>query len=107
MNTIFTISPYKYNGQWVFDDESRGLDKEALIAGADTMCDILSKGKDNFTLVFSGAEFPGAEYSATKTFPEFQGMWYHCTANKLQFWLCRELYRFFKEAPDTLYFKTS
>ena len=39
MNSLFVINPYKWNGQWVFDDPSRSLDKEALVAGIDTMLD--------------------------------------------------------------------
>ena len=34
MTQIQVIRPYKYYGQWVFDDENSGLVREALISGA-------------------------------------------------------------------------
>ena len=39
MNQISVLHPYKYHGQWVFDDETTGLVREAFVAGADTMID--------------------------------------------------------------------
>ena len=39
MNAINVISPYKYLGMWVFDDERVGLVQEPFVAGADTMID--------------------------------------------------------------------
>ena len=41
MNSILKINAYKHQGQWVFDDESRGLDKEAFVSGADSIMDML------------------------------------------------------------------
>ena len=35
-NSIGVLFPYKYQGQWVFDDERVGLFREAFIAGIDT-----------------------------------------------------------------------
>jgi len=40
-NNVSTIHPYVYHGQWVFDDESRSLDKEAFVSGADGIMDML------------------------------------------------------------------
>ena len=43
-NSLTTIRPYKYNNvQWVFDDSSTGLNKEAFVAGVDTTLDQISK----------------------------------------------------------------
>ena len=39
MNSIRIISPYKYHGQWVFDDPQVGLVREPFVAGADTLID--------------------------------------------------------------------
>lgn len=36
-NAIMVIYPYKYEGMWVFDDESAGLDKEPFVEGADEL----------------------------------------------------------------------
>ena len=39
-NQINVIKPYKYHGQWVFDDPSVDLEREAFVAGADTLLDM-------------------------------------------------------------------
>jgi hypothetical protein len=39
MNAINVIAPYKYHGQWVFDDPRVGLSQEPFVAGADTWID--------------------------------------------------------------------
>ena len=39
MNAINIITPYKYEGMWVFDDARAGLSKEPFVSGADTMID--------------------------------------------------------------------
>ena len=65
MNALMVISPYKYEGIWVFDDEKTGLVREPFIAGADTIIDkaIERKGIRNagkgFRLLFSSSRFPG------------------------------------------------
>jgi len=45
MNNVNYISSYIYEGAWVFDDESRELDKEPFVAGADLLIDAMS-GRD-------------------------------------------------------------
>jgi hypothetical protein len=63
MNSINIISPYKYSGQWVFDDASVGLIREAFVAGADDLIGMLTSTKDienpGFNLLFSDQPFPG------------------------------------------------
>jgi hypothetical protein len=39
MNEINVIAPYKYHGQWVFEDPRVGLLQEPFVAGADTWLD--------------------------------------------------------------------
>ena len=76
-NSIFTIRPYKYYGQWVFDDPSTGLDKEAFVSGADTMLDILSKGNDYVTMIFSKVPFPEHDIKIDYVGKESGGSLYH------------------------------
>jgi len=102
---IHTIKPYKFGAAWVFDDPSKGLSREALIAGTDELCDILSGGKDSFILQFSDEPFPGSRFSARLSHPEFGGNWYYSLELDKNFWLCKELYRFFPEAPGMIFFK--
>ena len=42
-NSIQVISPYWYNGFWVFDDERRGLVQEPFVSGVPDMIDYLVK----------------------------------------------------------------
>lgn len=35
MNALLVIHPYKFNHQWVFDDENVGLIREPFVNGAD------------------------------------------------------------------------
>jgi hypothetical protein len=59
MNQIIVIHPYKYEGQWVFDDEAVGLRREAFVAGADKIIDKMVEIENipnaahGFTLLFS------------------------------------------------------
>jgi hypothetical protein len=66
MNAINVIAPYKYHGQWVFDDPRVGLSQEPFVAGADTWIDRvvadIPDAERGFTLIFSGASFPGHQY---------------------------------------------
>jgi hypothetical protein len=66
MNAINVISPYKHHGQWVFDDPRVGLAQEPFVAGADTWIDRvvadIPNAERGFTLIFSGAPFPGHQY---------------------------------------------
>ena len=42
-NVLTVIEPYWYQGTWVFDDESAGLDKEPFVQGVPEMIDELVK----------------------------------------------------------------
>ena len=63
MNSIGVISPYKYEGMWVFDDPRVGLTREPFVAGIDTMIDRLvasiPDAEEGFRLLFSSTPFPG------------------------------------------------
>jgi hypothetical protein len=62
-NILMVIAPYWYQGTWVFDDESVGLNKEPFVAGVPEMIDDLVKdipnARSGFRLLFSSAPFPG------------------------------------------------
>ena len=65
-NQINIIRPYRWEGMWVFDDESVELDKEPFVGGAAEIIDVIvaHKGIRNasagFLLLFSADPFPGA-----------------------------------------------
>jgi len=108
-NSIMKIWAYKHKGQWVFDDDDRGLVKEPFVAGADTLLDILSKGKNAVNLIFSGDDFPKANLVINRT-SESAGSFgggtdyvFESPGITLPVWLCPALFKFFKEAPETIY----
>ncbi len=98
MNEIHVISPYKYHGTWVFDDARVGLLQEPFVAGADTWIDRvvadIPKAEQGFTLIFSGAPFPGYQYRLD---------WRRAESGGMEGWLCPALFRYFSDAPMSLY----
>lgn len=108
-NSLLVIAPYRYQGTWVFDEPARGLVKEPFVAGIPQMIDRLvvdipdaSKG---FRLIFSAQEFPGYTHQLNWTRKDTSGNWYHCPQLDAEGWLCPALFKFFKEAPKTIYVK--
>ena len=107
MNAIMVIHPYKYEGLWVFDDEKVGLVKEPFVSGADTIIDHLvadiSDADKGFNLLFSGSPFPGYQAKFEWSDSEYGGNWYSSEDFNVKGWLCPAMYKYFKEAPKTLY----
>lgn len=106
-NQIMVIRPYRWNGQWVFDDERVGLDKEPFVAGADTMIDAATQRKgianpdEGFLLLFSGQPFPGAEMELIWLREEYGGNVYGWEGR--EGWLCPALLRYFEQPPKKIY----
>ena len=107
MNTISVISPYKYRNQWVFDDASRGLVREAFVSGADDLIDSLTSGikdaENGFVLVFSSEPFPGHQAVLEWRRSEMTGNWYHNSALDMDGWLCSSLLKYFDKVPPKIY----
>lgn len=107
MNTIIAIHPYKREGMWVFDDDRVGLVQEPFVSGADTIIDKMvgdiPNAENGFNMVFSAGPFPG--YGAVFEWrrEEFGGNWYYSPALDLEGWLCPALFKYFENAPTTLY----
>jgi hypothetical protein len=109
MNSLFVISPYRYEGMWVFDDPEVGLSKEPFIAGIDTMIDKVVAGipdaAKGFRAVFSAAPFPGADFKLEWRREESGGNWYYSDQFKMEGWLCPALLKYFPRAPREIYVK--
>jgi hypothetical protein len=111
MNSINIISPYLYEGTWVFDDDRVGLVKEALIAGIDTMLDILTQDIPNagkgFNLFFSHTPFPGyqiqLDWLKEEADPAYGGNWYFCKQFGIKGWLYPALFLYYSAAPEHIY----
>ena len=105
MNAINVINPYRWQGGWVFDDESKGLDKEPFIAGADTMLDMLSGDHAECVITFSAKQFPGAEHVVKYVKPEMDGSVYHSDEYNHDLWLCPALLKYFETPPEEIWFQ--
>jgi hypothetical protein len=109
MNSINIISPYKYEGLWVFDDEKVGLVQEPFVGGADTMIDLLVENiqdaNTGFRIVFSGEAFPGFQHKITWEYPHLSGNVYRSDELGLEGWLCPALFKYFDSAPPEIYLK--
>jgi hypothetical protein len=110
MNTINVISPYKHHGMWVFDDARVGLAQEPFVAGADTWIDQvvadIPDAERGFTLIFSNTPFPGHQYQLDWRREDGGGNWYYSPDLEMEGWLCPALFRYFPEAPRSLYVQT-
>ena len=52
---------------------------------------------------FSPAPFPGYQKAFQLDREEFGGNWYRCDNPPTEGWLCPALFKYFDEAPKTLY----
>lgn len=109
MNSIFIIKPYKFAGAWVFDDPTRGLEKEPFVAGADRIIDRLVDSIPNaetgFRLLFSANAFPGYQLKAEWSREEYGGNWYNSRDLSIEGWLCPALFKYFLTAPKEIFVK--
>jgi len=108
-NALIVIAPYRYAGTWVFDDPSRGLNKEPFVAGIPQMIDKMTADIPNaakgFRLIFSTKPFPGYTHKLIWKRKDTVGNWYYSEEFKTEGWLCPALFKFFKEPPKEIYAK--
>ena len=109
MNQINVIHPYLDGSVMVFDDPSRGLVKEALVGGTDSILKDYAKksGLENtnkFTLIFSDIPFKGFFYCAYHLGKDESGFGDNYRVGNSIGWLCPALLKYFSEPPKTIYF---
>ena len=107
-NALSVLAPYKWQGQWVFDDESVGLKREPFVCGIPEMIDNLVAGIPNadkgFRLIFSANPFPGFMVELQWRREEFGGNWYYSPQfGGCEGWLCPALFKYFTDAPAKLF----
>lgn len=109
MNSLFVIRPYKYYGQWVFDDADKGLNREALVAGIDEMLNIWEKqlhaSNKGLVITFSEHYFPGINFCIDWVRQDVVGNWYESKIFGFQGWLCPALFKYFNQAPKQIFAK--
>jgi hypothetical protein len=108
-NVLIVIEPYWYQDTWVFDDASKGLDKEPFVQGIPEMIDVLVTDIPNpragFVLLFSAQPFIGYQVELTLVREEYGGHWYKVKDLEAEGWLCPALLKYFDAAPESLYIK--
>lgn len=106
-NALFVIQPYRYSGTWVFDDPGVDLLREPFIDGVPEMIDELvaeiPNARDGFRMTFSASLFPSYQRELRWLREESGGNWYRSIEPELEGWLCPALFKYFDEAPQTLY----
>lgn len=107
MNSIRTLRPYKFHGQWVFDDPAHDLDREAFVGGIDDIIDHvtvhLPDAASGFVMLFSDKPFPDANISLTWLREEMGGNVYSLQGTDMTGWLCSSLLEYFAEPPRYIY----
>jgi hypothetical protein len=108
-NVLMVIEPYWYQDTWVFDDASKGLEKEPFVQGIPQMIDYLvtdiPNARSGFVLLFSSQPFAGYQVELTRVREENWGYWYAVKNFPVEGWLCPALFRYFETAPESLYIK--
>ena len=103
MNSLFSLTAYKDQTVWMFDDEERGILREPFVAGIDTMMDIIASGAPYLRIIFAASPFPTTNLVLEKLHAEYGGTWYRCSKLGIDGWLCPVLFEYFTIAPDVLY----
>lgn len=110
MNAIMTISPYKINSIWAFDDPAVGLIREPFVCGMGEIFDEIVKdipsANQGVTLLFSDKEFPSTQGSLKLINPESGGNWYKHKQTDMIGWLCPALFKYFEKAPKEIFYQT-
>lgn len=105
-NTIFTIFPYKLNDCWMFDDEERDIYRELFVSRADDLLELVCKGAEKCTAIFSAKIFPDHDLtlSLVKAYEDGSAD-YYCQELKHDLWLCSCLKSFLSPQPPMIYLK--
>ncbi|MES2661230.1 MAG: DUF6717 family protein [Verrucomicrobiota bacterium] len=108
-NSLFVLQPYRHQNAWVFDDAKVGLVAEPFVFGIDTMIDRMTahipNAEGGFRLIFSTSQFPGSAAELEWRREEAGGNWYYSPTFELEGWLCPALFKYFAEAPRSLFAK--
>ena len=134
-NVLMAIEPYWHEDTWVFNDASKGFEKEPLEGKLEelgeleellrrwlkgqqpSMIDRLVKdipdARSGFILLFSSQPFAGYQVELTRVIvkeveEEYGGCSYEVKVSRTQsihWWMCPALLRYFETVPESLYIK--
>jgi len=111
--TVFGSRAIRWVGDWVFDDESKGIKREPFVGDTNVIIDALVKhipdSRKGVKLLFSEDMFEGCvPFPLVKGMKANGGCWYSLTRAdgiSLKGWLCKVLYKYFPKAPLNIWFK--
>lgn len=112
-NQINTIYPYRTKAGWAFDDEEVGLKEEPFIAGIPDIINSIVGERNEFTAHISHSIIPNftghlkmidPEEALKSGFIPNTG-WYELEGTEMIGWLCPATLKYFKDYPDSIYFK--
>jgi hypothetical protein len=93
----------------MFDDDAVGLKQEPFVCGVPEMIDVLVADirdvENGFAAYFSAQPFPGVQMELERVREEFGGTWYRLAGTDKEGWLCPALFKYFSEAPSSLFVK--
>lgn len=112
-NSIMVLHPTKVNGVWAFDDPATGLVREPFVSGIPEIIETtlqnngisVQEAAKGFNMFFAATPFPGVQATLTWLHEEGGGNWYRCEETKQEGWLCPALFKYFAQAPKTIYVK--
>ena len=103
-NAIYSIRPYRYQNEWVFDDERVDLVREPFVMGIPQIIDRavqdLPDPQNGFSVLFNDTGLPGNDIILKKQEEESGGNWYADDQTGLRGWLCPALYKYYPIAPE-------
>ena len=107
---MFTLTMYQEDdGRWFFDDATRGIKHEEMVAGADLLLTMAAEGKRELPVRFDTEplENPVAvlEHSRSGMVDPADGYgnWYRDKITGFEAWLCPTLLAYYNPAPQTIY----
>jgi hypothetical protein len=111
-NQINVIHPYKTKAGWSFDDEQVRLQGEPFILGTEKIITSIVGKATNFTAYISHAPIPQhsgllIKLTADEIRKKNLGMdnWYRLNGTDQVGWLCPATLKYFRDYPDSIYFK--
>ncbi len=109
LNELHTVKPYKNEGVWVFDDDSKGLRKEPIINKQDVMLDKLVIGindaEQGFCLLFSDTVFCGYQVRLIWQCVDDLGHWYTAKGLCEDAWFYPGFLQYFRTLPGEIFIR--
>jgi hypothetical protein len=110
-NSIFVLYPKRSSfGIWSFDDSTKNLVSEPFVGVTNLVIDRMAEEsgydlKDNpqIAIFFSATEFPDSQCSLVLQRTSPSGSTYREDKSGLLPWLCPAFFKYFPEAPISLY----